>query len=198
MMLRSFVALELPAGIQNELACSTVSLQKALPRPLVRWVEPNNVHLTLIFLGDVASARLEQLADALRDEALTHEPFVSSVSGLGAFPNARKARIIWIGLTASPELATLVCGVQSAAVRLGFTMEERPFSPHLTIGRVGQHVSATDLQRIRVALEETSIGMIGTFQVEALQIFKSELKPGGPVYTRLYSLPLGRTMEKIH
>jgi 2'-5' RNA ligase len=198
MMLRSFIALEVPAGIQNALASTTASLRKALPRPLVRWVEPNNVHLTLIFLGDVATVRLEQLADALRDEALAHKPFELSVSGLEAFPHARKARIIWIGLAAPPGLATLVRGVQSAAARLGFAQEERPFSPHLTIGRVGQHVSETDLQRIRAALEETSIGVIGTFRVEVLQVFKSELKPGGPVYTRLYALPLGRTMDKNH
>jgi 2'-5' RNA ligase len=195
MMLRSFVALEVPAGIQIALANSTDSLRQALPRPLVRWVESKNVHLTILFLGDVSPSRLEQLADALRENASTHEPFDLSVRGLGAFPDARKARVIWIGLDAPPGFSTLVRGVQSTAAKLGFALEERPLSPHLTIGRVGQHATATDLQHVRTALEATSIGLVGTFRVEALQVFKSELKPGGPVYTKLYSLPLGKPLD---
>jgi 2'-5' RNA ligase len=195
MMLRSFVALEVPAGIQVALADSTASLRQALPRPLVRWVAPDNIHLTIIFLGDVPPARLEQLADALRDEANMHEPFELSVRGLGAFPHARKARIIWIGLEAPPGFAALVRGVQSTAAKLGFALEERPLSPHLTIGRVGQHATATDLQHVCAVLEATSIGIIGTIRVEALQVFKSELRPGGPVYTKLYSLPLGKPVD---
>ena len=198
MMLRSFVALEVPAGIQIALANSTDSLRQALPRPLVRWVEPKNVHLTILFLGDVPPARLEQLADALREEANTLEPFDLTVRGLGAFPHARKARIIWIGLEAPPGLAALVRGVQSAAAKLGFALEDRPLSPHLTIGRVGQHTTADDLQRVRAALEATTIGLVGTFRVEALQVFKSELKPGGPVYTKLYSLSLGKPLDNNH
>jgi len=195
MMLRSFVALEVPAGIQIALANSTDSLRQALPRPLVRWVESKNVHLTILFLGDVSPSRLEQLADALRENASTHEPFDLSVRGLGAFPDARKARVIWIGLDAPPGFSTLVRGVQSTAAKLGFALEERPLSPHLTIGRVGQHATATELQHVRTALEATSIGLVGTFRVEALQVFKSELKPGGPVYTKLYSLPLGKPLD---
>jgi len=194
-MLRSFVALEVPAGIQIALANSTDSLRQALPRPLVRWVESKNVHLTILFLGDVSPSRLEQLADALRENASTHEPFDLSVRGLGAFPDARKARVIWIGLDAPPGFSTLVRGVQSTAAKLGFALEERPLSPHLTIGRVGQHATATDLQHVRTALEATSIGLVGTFRVEALQVFKSELKPGGPVYTKLNSLPLGKPLD---
>jgi 2'-5' RNA ligase len=161
-------------------------------------VEPKNVHLTILFLGDVPSARLEQLADTLREEANALEPFDLTVRGLGAFPHVRKARIIWIGLEAPPGLAALVRGVQSAAAKLGFALEDRPLSPHLTIGRVGQHVTAADLQHIRAALEATSIGLVGTFRVETLQIFKSELKPGGPVYTKLYSLPLGTPLDNNH
>lgn len=198
MMLRSFVALEVPSRIQAALADSTASLRQALPRPLVRWVEPNNIHLTIIFLGDVPPARLEQLADAIRDETKMHGPFDLSVRGLGAFPHVRKARVIWIGLEAPPGFATLVRGVQAAAAKLGFVLEERPLSPHLTIGRVGQHATAVELQHVHAALEASSIGVIGTFRVEALQVFKSELKPGGPVYTRLYSLPLGKPLDNTH
>jgi len=193
MMLRSFVAVEIPTGMQSALAQCTAPLQKALPKPLIRWVAPQNVHLTLKFLGDVSSANLERLAEALKVEAIAHETFTMSVGGLGAFPTPRRARIIWIGLEAPPALMALLRSVESVAARLGYPLENHPFSPHLTIGRVGQNVSATDLQRIRAALEGMVVGPLGTVRVEAVHIFKSDLKPGGPVYTHLYTLPMKST-----
>jgi RNA 2',3'-cyclic 3'-phosphodiesterase len=192
-MLRSFVAVEIPAEMQSALARCTAPLQKALPKPLIRWVAPQNVHLTLKFLGDVSPANLERLAEALKVEAVAHETFTMSVDGLGAFPTPRRARVIWIGLEAPAALMALLRGVESVAARLGYASENRPFSPHLTIGRVGQNVSATDLQRIRTALEGTVVGALGTVRVEAVHIFKSDLKPGGPVYSHLYTLPMKST-----
>lgn len=193
MMLRSFVAVEIPAEIQSALARSTAPLQKALPKPLIRWVAPQNVHLTLKFLGDVSPANLERLAEALKAEAVTHETFSMSVGGLGAFPTPRRARIIWIGLEAPASLMALLRGVEAVTARLGYASEDRPFSPHLTIGRVGQNVSGTDFQRIRTALEGATVGALGTLRVDAVHIFKSDLQPGGSVYTHLYTLPMKST-----
>jgi 2'-5' RNA ligase len=190
MMLRSFIAVKIPVKIQSTIAHNTASLQKDLPKPLVRWVASQNLHLTLKFLGDVSPANLERLAEGLKAEAAAHEPFPMSVGGLGAFPTPRRARVIWIGLQSPPAFAALQRGVEAAAARLGYAAEERPFSPHLTIGRVGQNVSTADLQRIRTALEATTVGALGTVQVDAIQIFKSDLQPGGAVYTNLYTLPM--------
>jgi 2'-5' RNA ligase len=190
MMLRSFIAVEVPVEIQNAIAHSLVSLQKALPRPLVRWVATQNVHLTLKFLGDVSPANLELLADALKIEAQAHQVFSMSVGGLGAFPNPRRARVLWIGLDAPPSLVGLHSGVEAASAQLGYSTEDRSFSPHLTIGRVGQNISVTDLQKIRSTLEGTKVGHLGTVIVDAIHIFKSDLQPGGSVYTHLYALPM--------
>ena len=190
MMLRSFIAIKLPDEVQQAIARSTAGLQQALPKPLVRWVPPENMHLTLKFFGDVSPANLEQLAEALKAEAAAHPAFSISVGGLGAFPNPRRARILWIGLEAPAGLPALQHALESAAARLGYAPEDRPFSPHLTIGRVGQNVSAADLQKIRTALEATSVGQLGTFQAETVDIFKSDLQPGGSVYTLLFTLPM--------
>jgi len=195
MMLRSFVAVEIPAEIRSALAISIAPLQKALPRPLVRWVAPQNIHLTLKFLGDVTPANLERLAEALKAEVVSYETFSMSVGGLGTFPNPRRARLIWIGLEAPAALTVLLHGVEAIAERLGYASEHRPFSPHLTIGRVGQNASGTDLQYLRTALEATTVGTLGTVHVEAVHIFKSDLQPGGSVYTRLTTLPLKLTLE---
>jgi RNA 2',3'-cyclic 3'-phosphodiesterase len=190
MMLRAFIAVETPSGIQSDIANSTASLKNALPKPLVRWIAPQNVHLTLKFLGDVSPVNLDHLAEALKVEAASHRMFSMSVGGVGAFPTTRRARVIWIGLETPPALEDLHRGVEAAAAQLGYPQEERPFSPHLTIGRVGQNVSSSDLERIRRVLETITVGTLGTFRVEAIHIFKSELQPGGAIYTHLYALPL--------
>jgi 2'-5' RNA ligase len=192
-MLRSFIAIKLPDEVQQAIAQSTAGLQRDLPKPLVRWVPPQNVHLTLKFFGDVSPANLEQLAEALKAEAAGHAAFPVSVGGLGAFPNPRRARILWIGLQAPADLPALQRALESAAARMGYAPEDRPFSPHLTIGRVGQSVTAADLQKIRTSLEAVSVGQLGTFQAETVDIFKSDLQPGGSVYTHLYSLPLKKS-----
>lgn len=190
MMLRSFIAVEIPSEIQAAIALSIAPLKNALPKSLIRWVAPQNVHLTLKFLGDVSPANLEQLAGALKVEAASHEFFPISLGGLGAFPSTRRARVVWIGLEAPPALDALRRGVEAAAAQLGYPAEERPFSPHLTIGRVGQNVSASDLVRIRTALEAARVGPLGQIRVGAVHIFKSDLQPGGSVYTHLYALSM--------
>ena len=190
MMLRSFIAVEIPAEIQSAIANSTASLQEALPKPLIRWVAPQNLHLTLKFLGDVSPASLERLAEVLKVEAAIHMTFSMTVGGFGAFPTPRRARVIWIGLEAPPVLSALQHGVEAAAARLGYSSEERPFSPHLTIGRVGQNNAAADRQKIVSALDKTTVGNLGTVTVDEIHILKSDLQPGGSVYTKLYTLPL--------
>ena len=193
MMLRSFIAVEIPAEIQNAIAQSTASLKNRFPKPLIRWVALQNVHLTLKFLGDVSPANLERLSGALKAEAASHEMFCISVSGLGAFPTQQRPRVIWIGLDAPPGLAALQRGVDAAAAQLGYPKEERPFSPHLTIGRVSQTASASDLMHIHSALESTKVGILGAVRVQAIHIFKSDLRPGGSVYTLLSTLSMKST-----
>ncbi|MEZ0395865.1 MAG: RNA 2',3'-cyclic phosphodiesterase [Anaerolineales bacterium] len=190
MMLRSFIAIELPAEIQQAITRATADLQAALPRPLIRWVAPQNIHLTLKFLGDVSPGNLERLADVLRLEAKTHAAFRAAVGGLGVFPNPRRPRVIWVGFEAPADLARLQHSVEAVCARLGYPPEGRAFSPHLTLGRVAQTASAADLERIRQSLQTAAVAPLGNFLVEALHIFKSDLQPGGSVYTRLYSLPL--------
>jgi 2'-5' RNA ligase len=189
-MLRSFIAIELPPEIQKAITRATSGIQKALPKPLIRWVTEQNIHLTLKFLGDVSPANLERLAEALKGESSQHPPFEISVGKLGTFPNTRRARVIWIGLEAPPELLSLQHGVEAVAVRLGYPPEERPFSAHLTIGRVGQNASATDLTRIRTELEGCQVGPLGKLRVESVYIFKSDLQPAGSIYTQLYAMNL--------
>lgn len=190
MMLRSFLALAIPVEIQDALSGFIAPLQKALPKPLVRWVPPHNIHLTLKFLGDVPPADLDKLAGLLRPELARCDPFNVSIGGLGAFPTHGQPRTLWVGVEAPPGLEQLARVVETACARQGFALERRPFSPHLTIGRVSSTTDGKDALRIRATLGGMPAGVIGQLNMDALHMFKSDLQPEGAVYTLLYTLPL--------
>lgn len=189
-LLRAFIALEIPAPIREAIQQQTAALRKSADSSLVRWVPAGNLHLTLKFLGDVPSANLPFLTQMLAREAGQQARFSMQVGGLGAFPNSRRPRVIWIGIRAPEALSALARSLESATRRLGYPPEERPFSPHLTIGRVKQAASPADLQRVHVALEAIQVGPLGSADISAVHLMKSDLRPTGSVYTRLFSAPL--------
>jgi len=189
-LLRTFIAIELPVFIQTAIQRQTAKLRGTLDLSLVRWVPTHNIHLTLKFLGDVSPASLELLHQMLVQEAGQQPAFDISISGLGSFPSPRRPRVIWIGLHAPAVLETLQRSIEASAARLGYALEERPFSPHLTIGRVRQNLSPDGVQKIRTMLEGTKVGELGSAKIDSIHLFKSDLQPGGSVYTKLFSAPL--------
>jgi len=189
-LLRAFIAVEVPHDIHKAIESKTAPLRAALDSSLVRWVPSNNIHLTLKFLGDVSPANVDMLSQMLNVEVSQHCSFAIKFGGLGAFPNPRRPRVIWVGIQAPDELEALQHGIEAAAAILGYPPEKRPFSPHLTVGRVKQNINSTDMQKIRTALEKTQVGSLGTVHVSAVHLIKSDLKPTGAVYTRLFSAPL--------
>jgi 2'-5' RNA ligase len=189
-LLRAFIAVELPPEIHKAIESKTAPIRAALNASLIRWVPSANIHLTLKFLGDVSPANLEMLSQMLTVEVAKHQVFEMEFEGLGAFPNPRRPRVIWIGIQAPAGLEALQHRIEAAAATMGYPPDKRPFSPHLTIGRVKQKVNAAGMQKIRSALEENQVGSLGTTLVTAMHLFKSDLKPTGAVYTRLFSAPL--------
>ena len=190
MLTRAFIAIELPARVQSAIAQVVQPLQRMFPKPRIRWVAAGNVHLTLKFLGEVPGGDIDRLSAALSPSLHPLSPFPISFAGLGAFPTPRRARVLWIGLNAPPLLGELVETIESIAVREGFEPEPRPFSPHLTVGRVSQDFSMDDHSRLSRELDASRVGTLGSMVVEAVIIYKSELKPGGSIYTPLHTLPL--------
>jgi len=188
-LLRTFIAVDIPPGIQKNIQQSVDKLRRSIGNS-VRWVPTNNIHLTLKFLGDVSQENVDILSQALSTEADSCSSFDLSVSGLGSFPNSKRARVLFIRIQAPAELEALQRGIETATTRLGYESDPHPFSPHLTIGRVRDRVSASDQQKICKTLEETKIDLLGTARVDSVQLYKSELKPSGSVYTRLFSAPL--------
>ena len=189
-LLRAFIAIEIPSGIKKVIAAQTACLQTNSNRA-VRWVAAENTHLTLKFLGETSPANVDMLSQALQGECSLLAPFDITVSGLGCFPNARRPRVIWIGLLVPSELTHLQHKIEAATARLGYTPEEKPFSPHLTIGRVREQANGVELKELHESLEAISVGTLGTFTAHAVHLFKSELRPAGPVYSSLFSARLG-------
>ena len=188
-LLRAFIAIELPAELQQKVHKATAHFRRGLD-PLVRWTSAENMHLTLKFLGDVSQPSVEFLIQMLRTQADLVGPFAIQLTGLGSFPSLKRPRVIYIGIQAPAALGTLQREIESASRRLGYEAEERPFSPHLTLGRVRQNISASDQQNIRRAIEGTQVDVLGSASINAVHLYKSELRPTGSVYTRLYSAPL--------
>ena len=188
--IRAFIAVEIPPEIHKAIDRKTTPLRDALDPSLVRWVPTGNIHLTLKFLGDVSPANVEMLSQMLRVETSRYPTFKIQFGDVGVFPNPRRPRVIWVGIQAPGALETLQHGIEAAAATLGYPAEKRPFSPHLTVGRVKQNISASGMQRIRTALDETIANTLGSAQVTAVHLFKSDLKPTGAVYTKLFSAPL--------
>jgi 2'-5' RNA ligase len=153
----------------------------------VRWVPPGSLHLTLKFLGDIAASSVPQVAAAVQSAAGQASAFEVGVGGLGAFPNMRQPRVVWLGLHAPPALLELQRSLEAGLARLGYAPEGRAFSPHLTVGRVSRSAGSRERQALGRALAGETVGSLGVFRVDAVHLYQSVLQPGGAVYTKLHS-----------
>lgn len=188
--IRAFIAISLSPEIHQKLGQLMDGLRARLPRAPVRWVQPQNIHLTVKFLGDVSTASQEMLTKMLAAEASRHPCFEVSVGELGVFPSPHRPKIIWVGVEAPQELHGLYRLVENEMMRLGYAPEERPFSPHLTIGRVSRSAKPEEYRQIGETVKESKVGFLGALRVTSVELFRSDLRPGGAVYTRLFSAPL--------
>ncbi len=191
-VIRSFIAVDIPNGIQRKLDEISKDLRSKRPNSAVRWVPAANIHLTLEFLGEVSTANLEILTKILQSTVARHRCFQIKIGTLGAFPSLRRPRVIWIGIQAPPDLIALQRSIEAETIRLGYAAEERPFSAHLTLGRVSHNASPEEVRLIGDILSGYTVGELGASLVDRVHLFRSDLEPGGAVYTSLLSLPLSK------
>ncbi len=189
-MVRAFIAVEIPPALKEKLHTETESLRRALPRSIVRWVNVGNIHLTLKFLGDTGMDDLEKLKVYLAEEVATQSPFALAINGVGLFASFARPRVIWAGVQDNGKLTSLHKAVERAACRMGSEPERRPFSTHLTLGRIQKNISDADKDRIRFAVLSHEKLDFGTMQVNSLHLFESKLKPTGAVYRSLFTAKL--------
>lgn len=188
-MIRAFIALDIPDAVRQAAATLQSKLRR-LPWPCpVSWVRIDNLHLTLQFLGDVDESRVAEIGRALDGVAARHEPFALRVRGVGAFPDAERPRVVWIGCRDKADrLTMLTVDAQQAMTTFGCRVDEHPFAGHLTLARVKRMRPDAALTRGLDCFKDSDLGAM---RVEAVHLFQSRLHPQGSIYTRLSSHQLG-------
>ncbi len=190
-ILRTFIAIELDEPVRLALSTVQDELKPRVPKGSVRWVDPNSIHLTLKFLGDTPKERLPELREALEAACAAMPPLDLVVEGRGCFPNFRRPNVIWVAVRDRGNvLSRLQQAIEAEVAPLGWPTEKRPFRPHLTLGRVNRRVSPQERAAIGAAVEALEIERIATLHVAEISLMRSDLRPTGAVYTRLFQVTL--------
>ena len=185
--IRTFIAVEIPENIISGIR----DLQQDLKAYGVdiRWIRPENIHLTLKFLGDVPAADMDSIFRVISRTAEGGSPISLQAKGIGVFPGVKRPRILWVGLTGQLELLSrLQKTLDSNLKGIAFSPEKRPFKGHLTIGRIKTKMNSKIFVDALMAFRRFESE---TFVADRIVLFKSELKPNGAEYTDLASATLG-------
>jgi 2'-5' RNA ligase len=182
-VIRTFVAVCLDAELRSAISAAAERVKKHAPN--VKWVAPDNLHVTLKFLGSVREDRIASVQEALDEVAPQFEAFDVTIAGLGVFPNPRRPRGTEDG---REQLIALAKAVEDRLVEAGFEKEDKPFKSHITIGRVREGKPVGDLTE---AIEGTDTGELGVQRVDSIVVMESALRPEGPIYTPLSVHKLG-------
>ncbi len=189
--MRAFIAIELDAPTRDALAQMLHSLQGANPPAKLKWVAPQNQHLTLYFFGALAPVRVSDVERAFRQAVNGIAPFEIMLKEIGCFPNAHKPNVLWLGVhEPSGTLQRLHQAVSAQLSRIGFAPESRAFTPHLTLARVPRHVNARERKLLGEWFVKQAPPALEPMRVAQVHFIQSELLPAGPKYTTLHIVPL--------
>jgi 2'-5' RNA ligase len=201
-MIRAFLAVELSQELRAELAVLQQGLKQRIEPEMKRdmrisWVQPAKIHLTIKFLGDMDEQIIDPLLGAIEQAIGSHPPVNVPLERLGTFPRPQSPRVLWVGPSEDWErgaeakrIAKIHGEIEQACESLGFLRETKPFSPHLTLARIkmGERHVGVALAKCGVLDLQISLGVLA---VESVVLMKSELKPAGSVYTRLWEVKIG-------
>jgi RNA 2',3'-cyclic 3'-phosphodiesterase len=183
---RTFIAVHIPDAVRRDIS-ELIGGLRSRDGADVKWVRPESLHLTLKFLGDVKQGSIGVIGDAIEKAVSAQSAFELELGGTGAFPSPRRPGVLWIGVRRGAESLSALAGtVESALAGIGFEREKRPFSAHLTLGRVRSPENA-----VKTVERMTEAGFeCDPFRVDSVHVMKSDLLRGGAVYTTLHTLKL--------
>jgi len=194
--IRSFIAVELPEEVRSGLLQLQAALRSA-GHTFVKWVTPEGIHLTLKFLGNISPQKVAEITRVMEEASQAVSFFRLNVGGLGAFPNLRRPRVLWLGVGGEVDkLVVLQQRIDEGLVPLGFAREIRPFTPHLTLARLRQGASPRDQQGFGELVVKTPWEVNYEINVNCVSLMRSQLLPGGAVYSRLAEVRLKGLSEK--
>ncbi len=185
--IRAFLAIDPPGVVLENIQAMQNRLKKNI-QGVIRWVRPEGIHLTLKFFGDISAQDVANISGVIARRTNATQPFALEISSLGAFPDAIRPRIIWLGITGQlGQLLSLQKELEEEFFTLGFPKEDRPFRAHLTMGRVKVPKGIIGLD---AAVDAGGKLTAGSFTVGEVALFQSSLSPQGAIYTRLAVFPL--------
>ena len=188
MSFRTFLAIELPSCLLDSIVKKQQDMKPGLP--FITWVKSANLHLTLKFIGDTPENKIPELQQAVAKTVTGIQPFVISLRGFGVFPDKLAPRTLWAGIEGDLEvLLDLTRMIETEVTQLGFPPEGKPFCPHLTLARIKKNQRAAG-EAIEKASMLADPFIFGSLLVEQVTLFKSELRPTGSVYTKLWAVSL--------
>ena len=185
--MRSFIAIELPETAKSALAGLQQELKKTGAD--VRWVKPENIHLTLKFLGNIEKNIIDSIVQILTGTCNKFEAFTLEIKGTGVFPSVKSPRVIWVSANGKTTVTGIQLEIETGLSSLGFEREKRTFTPHLTLGRFKTSQGKRPLLDKVELFKDNSYGVIN---VRSISIMRSDLSPTGAKYTRIAEIPLRR------
>lgn len=188
-MKRIFLAIDLPRELKDKIALFQKTLRYL---PDIKWVKPENLHLTLVFLGWLKQSERKRVGEIAQEEIGKIESFPLCLKGLGVFPEIRRAKILWIGADGGLRLKLVNRTLFRKLGEAGFKIDDREFTPHITIGRTKEKLNKENILHTLNSYKEREFGR---FMVEQVEIMESELKREGPVYKVIKSIKLQKKEE---
>jgi 2'-5' RNA ligase len=188
--IRSFIAIELPEAVKTGL--QQLQTELTLPRySFVKCVSPEGIHLTLKFLGNISAQKVTDITGVMEQASQGVNPFQLQLTEVGAFPNMRRPRVLWVGIKGEVDkLVGWQQRIDMGLVPLGFAKEARPFTPHLTLARLRDNCSPGDRLHFGEMFAKAHVEVNYNFTVSSLNLMKSQLFPAGAVYSRLAEVKL--------
>jgi 2'-5' RNA ligase len=188
--IRSFIAIELPDELGTWLARLQDRL-KADKSPGVKWVDPHGIHLTLKFLGNVATDKTDAITSGMEAASRGISPFNLTIKGLGVFPNLRRVQVVWVGISGEvARLSQLQQNIEANLAKLGFAPESRAFKPHLTLARLRNQTLPDARQKLGQFISDMKFEETYPFEVSVISLMKSQLTREGAIYSRINSVKL--------
>jgi len=192
MTIRCFISVNLPDDVRRSMADLIAELKKAGPD--VSWVPAGNIHLTLKFLGNTNDSLIPMIKERITKKLSHYNAFYIKIVGVGCFPSEKRPRVLWIGIERSDLLNSIQKDMEAEVEELGFAPEDRPFSPHLTFGRVRSQKGIAEMLRRFTEFRTADFGLV---EVKSIHIMKSDLKPTGAEHTSIAEIPIGRGRNNV-
>jgi 2'-5' RNA ligase len=190
--MRSFVAINFSHDIIEKITDIIQYFKSQTPDKALKWVAPDNLHMTVKFLGEVPEGNIERVKEIILEALQGRHAFEIGVEGLGMYPNKNNPRVIWLGIQGGDPLVEIHKRLDAALLEAAITPDKHSLSPHLTIARIRRNAERETVQDVGKTFSQFKVDSLGTCLIDQVHLYKSILTPEGPIYTSLLSIPLNK------